>query len=154
MANEIQAIHSASSAMTITLASLATSTAGVGRQTTMVNNTSTYQMIRVYFKVTTGTSPTANKTIQFYLLTGDAASPNLSTDNAGASDAGLTVVTAPMVFVVQTDATSNNTYYGSFLMRNPGPLWGLAIVHDTAVNLNATGSNHSIRYVGENVNVV
>jgi hypothetical protein len=141
-----------STAMTITLASLASSTTGVGRQATMVDNSSDLgQMIRVYFKVTTGTSPTANRTIQFYLITADlTSSPNIITDGAGASDAGLTVVAAPLLYTIPTTSTSNQTYQGSFLIRNPGVSWGIAVVHDTAVNLNSTGSNHALRYVYEN----
>lgn len=155
MPTPITSKFSTTAALTITLASLATSTAGVGRQSTMVDNSSDLgQMIRVYFKVTTGTSPTANKTIQFYLLTADKTSaPNVITDGAGASDAGLTVVSAPLVHVIQTTSTSNQSYQGSFLIRNPGVAWGVAIVHDTAVNLNSTGSNHAIYYVIENQQV-
>jgi hypothetical protein len=154
MPNKIQAEHGASIAMTITLASLATSTVGVGRQSTMIDNTDNAQMVRVYYKVTTGTSPTVNKSIQFYLLCGDdPSSSNIRTDNAGASDAALTVVTATLVNVVQTTATSDVTYRGSFLIRNPGIEWGIAIVHDTGVNLNATAGNHSIRYVTEDQEV-
>lgn len=150
MANIVKAEHGASTVMTITLASLATSIVGVGRQPTMINNLDVAQMIRVYYKITTGTNPTDNKSIQFYLLTGDdPASSNIRTDGAGASDAGLTVVNAPLVHVVQTDDTSDKSYQGSFLIRNPGPEWGAAVVHDTAVNLNSTGSNHVMRYVNE-----
>ena len=151
MANQILAEHGSSTALTITLASLATSTVGVGRQSTFVDNTDNAQMIRIYFDVTTGTSPTVNKTIQFYLLCrDDGASPNISTDNAGASDAGITISTAQLVNVVQVTATSDVHYRGSFLIRNPGISWAIAVVHDTAVNLNSTGGNHIIRYVIEN----
>jgi len=150
MPNKIFAEHDEKATMTITLASLASSTAGVGRQTTMIDNTDNAQMVRVYFKVTTGTSPTNNKTIQFYLLTGDGLSPNIATDSAGANDAGITIVTAPLVYIVQTSNTSDVTYKGSFLIRNPGPYWGIAVVHDTGVNLNATAGNHAITYVVEN----
>jgi len=155
MATPITANLGTTTALTITLASLATSTTGVGRQSTFVDNTTTLaQFLRIYFKVTTGTSPTANKTIQFYLLTQDkASSPNVVTDGAGASDAGLTIVTATQVYVVQTTSTSNQTYQDSFLIRNPGTAWAIAVVHDTAVNLNATGSNHAIYYVAENQQV-
>jgi len=151
MSNIILAEHNASTALTITLASLASSTTLVGRQSTMVDNTDLAQMIRVYFKVTTGTSPTVNKTIQFYLLSGDdVASSSIRTDNAGASDAGLTIVTAPMVYVVQVSATSDVSYRGSFLIRNPGPEWGIAVVQDTGSALNATAGNHLLKYVVEN----
>ena len=146
----IHADHGSSTAMTITLASLATSTAGVGRQSTFVDNTDNAQMVRVYFDVTTGTSPTTNKSIQFYLLCrDDHSSPTIATDNAGGSDAGLTVVTANLVCVVQTTNVSDTHYRGSFLIRNPGISWAIAVVHDTAVNLNSTGGNHILRYVIE-----
>lgn len=150
MATRIHADHGASTSLAATLASLATSTAGVGRQSDMVNNLDNAQMVRIFFLITTGTSPVANKTIQFYLINGDdPSSSNIRTDGAGASDAGLTVVTAPLVYVVQTNGTSNQPYRGSFLIRNPGPEWGIAVVHDTGVNLHATGSNHSLRYAIE-----
>lgn len=152
MTTPITSNFGTSTAMTITLASLASSTVGVGRQSSMIDNSSSLaQMIRIYFKVTTGTSPTANRSIQFYLLTADLiSSPNIITDGAGASDAGLTIVSAPLVYVIPTSNTSDKVYQGSFLIRNPGVSWGIAIVHDTAVNLNSTGSNHSLRYISEN----
>lgn len=154
MANQILAEHGSSTALTITLASLATSTTGVGRQSTFVDNTDNAQMIRIYFDITTGTSPTANKSIQFYLLCrDDHASPNIATDNAGGSDAGITIVTASLVNVVQTTNTSDTHYRGSFLIRNPGISWAIAVVHDTGVNLNSTSGNHILRYVIENQEV-
>lgn len=154
MANEIKAKHGASVAMTITLASLASSTVGVGRQSTLVNNEDTAQFIRVFFKITTGTSPTDNRSIKFHLITGDdPASPAIRTDGAGASDAGLTIEGAPLVNVAQTDDTTDKTYQGSFLIRNPGKEWGVAVVHDTGVNLNSTGSNHEMRFITENTEV-
>lgn len=146
----IRAEHGATTAITITLASLASSTTGVGRQSTFIDNTDNAQFVRVYFDITTGTSPTANKSIQFYLLTrDDHSSPNISTDNAGSSDAGLTIVSASLINVVQTSSTSDTHYRGSFLIRNPGISWAIGIVHDTGVNLNATGGNHILRYVIE-----
>jgi hypothetical protein len=154
MANEIKAKYGASTALTITLASLATSTAGVGRQSTMVDNSSNkFQRVHVFFLVTTGTSPTANKGIMFYLIKGDDPTANIRTDNAGASDAALTVVTADQVYGAATSNVSDTGYRGSFVIENPGPAWGIAVVHDTAVNLNATAGNHSIRFVGENPEV-
>ncbi len=151
MPNQILAEHGASTAMTITVASLASSTAGVGRQSTLIDNTDNAQIVHVFFRITTGTSPTADRSIRFYLIRGDdPASSNIRTDNAGATDAGLTVVTADQVYGVVTDATSDKAYRGSFTLYNPGPEWGIAVVHDTGVALNATGGNHAMRYVIEN----
>lgn len=153
MGTPIHASFGSSTALTISLGSLASSTSGVGRQSTLVDNSTTQtQMVRVFYKVETGTSPTANTTILFYLLQGDnPASSNIRTDNAGASDAALTVVTASCVGVCQVSSSSNTTYYGSFLIRNPGPEWGIAVVNSTGVALNATGGNHVLRYVAEDV---
>lgn len=151
MANIINAEHNIQQTMTITLASLADAGA---RQSTIVNNNNDAQMIRVYFKVTTGTSPVDNKTIEFYLLTGDkVTTPDIITDGAGASDASITIESASQVNVVQTDNVSDKTYQDSFLIRNPGVSWGIAVKNNTGVTLNSTGSNHKMTYVRENQEV-
>ena len=152
MASEILAKFGSPAALTITLASLATSTTGVGRQSTLVDNTSTkYQKIHLWGKITTGTSPTASKGIYIYLIKADkASSADLITDGAGASDAALTVVCAQQVCGAPTSSTSNVAYTFDFVIHNPGPCWGIAVVHDTAVNLHATGGNHAFYWLGEN----
>lgn len=148
MANIINAEHNIQQTMTITLASLADAGA---RQSTMVNNEDDAQMIRVYFKVTTGTTPIDNKTIEFYLLTGDKiTTPDIITDGAGASDASITIESASLVNIVQIDNDSNKTYQDSFLIRNPGVSWGIAVLNNTGVTLNSTSSNHKLTYVREN----
>ena len=151
MANQILAEHGTATAMTITLASLASSAVGVGRQSTIVSNVDDAQLIHVYVKVTVGTSPTANTSIFVYLIKSDGTHRS---DGAGASDAALTIVNARLLGVIRNPATSSDTaYYGEFLVRNPGPEWGIAIVHNTGVNLNSTGGNHWVRYTVENVEV-
>lgn len=148
MANIINAEHNAPVTMTITLASLVDAAA---RQSTMVNNEDDAQMVRVYFKVTTGTSPTTNKTIEFYLLSGDkASSPDIITDGAVAADAGITIESAPLVNVIQTDNTSDKTYQGSFLIRNPGVSWGIVVKNSTGATFNSAGGNHNMTFVREN----
>lgn len=155
MANEIKAKLGTATAMTITLASLASSTVGAGRQSTMVDNTTTlWQRIHLYVKVTSGTSPTASKGIYVYLIKANkAASPEVITDGAGASDAALTIVSAQQIGGTITDATSNKAYQLDCLIDGPGASWGMAIVHDTGVVLNATAGNHAVYYVGENPEV-
>lgn len=152
MANEIKALYGSNQTLTITLASLATSTAGVGRQSTIVDNSTTrYQTIHIQCKVTVGTSPTAGKNIYVYFLRSNGT---LRTDGAGASDAGHTRVNARLLGPIAVPAaTSDTAYYGEFVVRNPGKEWGVTIVHDTGVNLNATGGNHSIAWFGENPEV-
>lgn len=151
MPNIINAEHNTQQTMTITLASLADAGA---RQSNIVNNENDAQIIRVYFKVTTGTSPVDNKTIEFYLLTGDkVTTPDIITDGAGASDAGITIESAPQVNVVTVDNNSDKTYQDSFLIRNPGVSWGIAVKNNTGVALNSTGTNHKLTYVRENQEV-
>ena len=148
MPNIIKAEHDAPVTMTITLASLADAGA---RQSTMVDNNDDAQMIRIFFEIKTGTTPTANKTIEFYLLTADKhTTPNIITDGAGSVDAGITVESAPLVNAVTVDNVSDKTYQDSFLIRNPGASWGIAVKNNTGVALNSTGGNHEMTYVIEN----
>jgi len=158
MANEIKDKFSASAALTITLASLASSTAGVGRQSTLVDNSSArYGELVVYVKITVGTTPTANTPIYVYLIRSDNDGTDHRTDGAGASDAALTVNNAPLLGVIMVPATTSDTaYYGEFSTRPygaVGPEWGIAIVQSTTVNLNSTGGNHWVRYIGVNPEV-
>ncbi len=135
--------------LTITVASLASSTSGVGRQSTLVDNSSNrYGLIHLFGKITTGTSPTASRTIWVYLIRGNGT---LRTDGAGASDAALTVVTAELIKAIPTDNTSNKTYTFDAWIPDPGPEWGVAVVHNTGVNLNATAGNHQISWVGDHM---
>ena len=155
MANEIKALFGnsgVSTAFTVTLVSLASSTAGVGRQTPMIVNTTTrFQTIHIFAKITTGTSPTVDKSIDMYFLKGN--NNNYNTDGAGASDAALTIVGADLLNSALTDATSDKAYYLEAVIHNPGLTFGIAIVHDTAVNLNSTAANQFIEYLGSNPEV-
>lgn len=148
MANTILDLIGTRATFTCTLGALASSTAGVGRQTTRIDNSTTRApRALVFVKVTVGTSPTANKSIYVYLWRYDGTN---SDDNAGASDAAHTVVNTPLLGVINVPATTSDTaYYGVFDTGPLGPLgtgWGLTIVHDTGVNLNATGGNHVLAY--------
>jgi hypothetical protein len=49
-------------------------------------------------------------------------------------------------------ATGDNIV-GDFEIYDPGPTWGLLIVHDTGVALNSTEGNHVISYIGDNPEV-
>jgi len=138
--------------LTITLAALASSTTGVGRQCTLVNNSVTrYDLINLYGKITTGTSPTTGKAIYIYLLRGDGTR---RTDSAGANDAAIARITAVLIKQIGIDATSDKAYEWDAVIADPGPEWGIAIVHDTAVNLNATAENHAIFWVGSHMEQV
>lgn len=154
MPSELKAKFGASTALTITIAGLATSTAGVGRQSTIVDNTSDkFQQILLYVKIKLGTSPTNATRADIYLIRDDNHGTNHRTDGAGASDAGLTVLNAQLIGSINTKSSgvaTGDNIYGEFVIDQPGPKWAIAIVHNTGVNLDSTGSNHWARYVGVN----
>lgn len=148
----------ASSDLTVTLASLATSSTLVaGRESTAVDNgTNLYLDYLLGGKITTGTSPTTAKEIRVYVYGSVNDTPTFpdvidGTDSAETMtstdirDAGL-----KLAAIMSTDATSNRTYWFapvSVAALFGGTLpdqWGVWITHDTAVNLNSTGSNHAI----------
>lgn len=148
MANEIKDKFSSSAGLVISLASLATSTVGVGRQSDIVDNTTAkYPKVIIYIRVRQGTSPTGNKGVYLYGLRGDGV---LRTDGAAASDAALTVLNAPLlgVMINKASPSTGDYVYGEFVFENPGPYWGIAVVHDTGVNLSSTESDHDYNYVG------
>jgi hypothetical protein len=153
MANKILPKFETAGTLTISLGSLASSTSGVGRQSTMVDNsTNRYKRVRLFLKIKLGTTPTSAKAIYVYGLRGDLNGTPHRTDGAGASDAALTVLNAPLIGVIKnkdSGASTGDNCYGEVIFEDPGPEWGIAIVHDTAVNLDATGGNHYARYIGE-----
>jgi hypothetical protein len=141
--NKVFDTYIAAAAFTITKASLASSVAGVGRQTALLT-ANTHRRAKITFLIKLGTNPTANKSVQFYLIRSDGTRYD---DAGGASDAAITVKNAQCVFVAQnTSATTGEIVEGSFIVENMGPIWGIAIVHDTAVNLDATEENHYLGY--------
>lgn len=136
-----------STVLNITLASLATSaTTLVGRQSDIIQNTNKEQWLRLYIKLTQGTTPTANKGAYVYLLTGDGTH---RTDGAGALDAGLTILNAPLVGTIRNKSSGTATgdvMYKEITVRLMTPEWGIMIAQDTAVALDATAANHWVRY--------
>jgi hypothetical protein len=155
--NEITDRFDSSTALTITVSALASSTAGVGRQSTIVDNTANkYLDVLVYVKITLGTSPTGNRAVYVYLIRSDNHGTIHQSDGAGASDAALTVLNAQLIGTI-TDKSSpatNDILWGEFLVHRPGPKWGIAIVHDTGVNLKTeAGTDHWVRFVGLNPDI-
>lgn len=136
---------------TLTLASLANSTAGVGRQATMVDNTTNlYTSALINLNVKVGTSPTANSLIYVYLVRSNNDGTAIVDDNAGASDAGLTVINSPLLgTILVSAATSNANYRENFdtkVLGSLGPKWTIAIVNSTGAALNASEGAYS--YIG------
>lgn len=148
--------------ITISLASLATSATRVaGQESTAIDNgTNLYVDALVSGKITTGTTPTVNKQIDVWVYAAHDETPTYP-DVLDGTDSAETITSENvrnsalrLAHVVQIDATSDRAYwvapfsvaalFGGILPRR----WGLFIAHDTAVALNATGTNHELKYTG------
>lgn len=145
MASSIPLQHIAKATLTMTLLSLA---AGNARQSTMVANNSTpvagrgYPAAIVTVRIKSGAAaPTAGKVYEVYLLRGDdPASSTYRTDNAGASDAAITIENAQLLGTIIVTNSASKNFYGEFDTAALGPLgpeWGIAIKNATDQALSA-----------------
>ncbi len=152
MPTEIKDKYGASTALTITLASLGN---GSAKQSTIVDNTTDrWSRLIIYVKLrqSTTVTPTANRTCTVYLIRDDNHGTNHRTDGAGASDANITLLNATLIGILNNKpAPATGEYlYGEFIIDNPGPKWGLAVQNDTGTALGTTAGDHWVRYVGIN----
>lgn len=147
MANAIKPLFGSPAALTISLASLASSAGGAtARQSTIVDNSTTrYSRIHLYPKVKLGTTPTVSKLVYFWLLKSDGTN---RTDGAGTTDAALTVKNAELIGTAVTTATTGENIQPHFTIENPGKEWGIAVGHDSVAALDSTGGNHVINWIG------
>lgn len=162
MAGDILAQQAASAAFTITLTGLATSSSKIaGRESTAVaTDTNDYLDYLIGGKITTGTSPTVSKTIDVWVYGATEDDPvypvNITGSDAAASMASENQRNSALKLLhsIVVDSTSDRTYsfgptgiaqlFGGGLPTD----FGVWVVHDTAVNLNATASNHAIYHTG------
>ena len=152
----------ASASVTCTLASLATSSSLVaGRQSDQIDNsTNLYTDYLVSAMVTVGTTPTAGTQIELWVIPEktDSAYPDVFT---GAGDANKTVTTREILAqsgrlakVWDVLATTSNVAFDSGYVSVRSLLgyvprkFVLFVVHNTGVNLNATGGNHVLTQKG------
>jgi len=156
--------YSAETTITITLASLATSATFVaGAESNQIDNsTNLYIDALVQGEITVGTTPTVNTQIQVWVWGSDESLATDGLDVLDGTDSAETLTSAgirngmlKLGAVLDVDATtSDRVYYvGAFsvaaLFGGVMPkFWGLFITHNTGVNLNATGSNHELTFVG------
>lgn len=140
---------------TITIASLASDTNLVaGRAGTAINNATEDAMDAVLGGfITTGTSPTASRQIEVWVF-GSYDGTTYAGDATG-TDANLTPsakTSMKLGQIIPTSSTSNVKYsfcIGSVAALFGGampPKWGVFVVHNTGVALNATGGNHEIKH--------
>ena len=158
-AGDLTLRHGASAAFTITLASLATSSTRVaGRESTAIAHAEPMVDALVGGKITTGTSPTAGKTIDIWVYAGVNDTP-LYPDVLDGTDSDETITSErvrnsamALAHSIIVDSTSDRTYWikpfsVAALFGGAMPTdWGLFVTHDTAVNLNSTGGNHALYY--------
>lgn len=156
--SNIKTAYGTTANLTITLASLATSSTWLaGREATLVDNTSDlYLDFHLAGKVTVGTTPTSGTEIRVYVvsLMDDSTWPDVfdGTDSAETvTSAGVGSGFLKLAAVMLVDATtSDRAYYfdaGSVRGLFNGVLpkkWTVFVAHNTGVNLNATGGNHQI----------
>ena len=156
----VKIAYAASAALTITLASLATSaTFLVGRESTaIVNTTDLYIDGRIMVKITTGASaPTVDTEIRVYGVQPLDDTPTWP-DTMTGSDAGRTVTNAYILdsafILLGNTAVSAATAVGypirtltlaeafGFVPKR----FSVFVTHNTGQNLHATGSLHSLAY--------
>lgn len=161
-----------STAITITLASLATSSSMVsGRQSTIVTNvTNKFLDAFVTGRITTGTTPTTAKTLAVYVFVPTSVTASAFTypiagattlgevDAAATFDAEQRAGSLIFAQAATINATSDRVYTFSFSVAEAVgymPLkWGLFVTHDTVAALHATAGNHFFHYVGLKADVV
>lgn len=149
--------------ITISPASLATSSTFVaGRESTEIDNTSNkYTDAHLQGFVTTGTSPTAGKTIAVYVWGSHTSLGTTARDVLDGTDSAETLTSENvrngflrLVAALVVDSTSDRKYefgpvsVASFFGGVMPKYCGVFVAHDTAVNLNSTAGNHEFKYTG------
>ena len=157
--------YSASSALTITLASLATSSGlTVGVESNQVDNTTNkYVDALLEGFITVGTTPTTSTQILIYVWGSNVSLATTAKDTLVGSNAARTITSAGVLAgilsiakILSVDsATSNRRYDFSDIsvaaqlgLPSLPPFWGVFVTHNTAVNLNATGGNQALSFSG------
>ena len=157
---DVKIAYGSSAAMTITLASLATSSTRVaGREGTAIDNTSNkYLDYLVSGKVTTGTSPTDAKQIDIWVYASyndtplypdvfDGTDSDETATSTGVLAGGLVLAAS-----ISTNNTSDRTYWvnpfsvAALFGGQMPKYFGVFVTHDTGVNLNSTSGNHAFYY--------
>jgi hypothetical protein len=166
MASELQQKYNGNAAgsmsttsVTITLNSLANSTAGVGRQATVIDNRTTrYKRFTFSVKFKCGTSPTGNSPVYVYAIRSNKDSTPIRDDSAGASDAAWTRISAelarrgngaPGILYTKASPATGDVLEGNFVVEDPGPEVAVGIVNGSGVTSDATGGNFTVTAYGE-----
>lgn len=155
MANNVKVSFGTSTAITITLASLATSAVGVGREATAVDNTTNLFLdafVTVKIK-TNGSGPTGDKAVYVYAAFSEDGT--IWPDTVTGSDAGITL-TQPTNLVLLgaiNAVAASTTYIRTFPMSSAwGGLlsrkWSIVVVNATGNVFDSTSGNFLVQYSG------
>ncbi len=141
---------------TISLASLASdANLLAGREGTFINQQSTDDAIDAIVGglVTLGTSPTGTKQVEVWCYGSyDATAYNDAITGTDSNRTLIAKTTLRLLTIIPTNATSNQAYrWGPFSVAQAfGGIvparWGIWMVHNTAVALNATAGNHNVKH--------
>lgn len=156
--------YAAAVAVTITLASLATSSSFLaGRESNEIDNTTNrYADVLLQGRIRVGTTPTINTQILVYVWGSDTSLATTALDVLDGADSAETLTAAGVrnsllrlagALDVDTTTTDRDYYLGAVSLAqlfggNMPKFWGLFVAHNTGVNLNSTGGNHVIQYTG------
>jgi len=141
-------------AITITVASLANNSA---RQSTVIDNsTNVYLDALVQLKIKTNASGTATTGYVNIYAFGTVDGGTTYTENAGATDAAITLTSPPnAVLIGRINCVANATTYYSIPMSVAAAFggvlpekWGIIVENKTGAALDSTAGNHAVKYQG------
>jgi hypothetical protein len=156
--------YGAAAAITMDLANLASSSTFVaGRESSQIDNTTNkFVDALVFGRISVGTTPTANTSINVYVYAGDVSLATTAVDVLDGSDSAETLTNVGILYGLKLGAsisvpaaTSDVAYevqpfsvaalFGGVMPK----FWGLYVAHNTAVNLRNTAVNtNSLSYAG------
>jgi len=123
---------------------------GSARQSTLISNTGLRPAAMIYLRIKSGAAaPTLGKSYDIFLLRGDSATPNYTSDNAGASDAAITILNSKLLGSILVTASATTNFYGEFDTSPLGPLgpyWGIAVWNNSGQAVDTTEANHLKEY--------
>jgi len=130
-------------ALTQTLLSL---TNGNARQSTLISNTNLRHGALLTYRIKSGAAaPTVGTIYEIFLLKGNGT---VRTDNAGASDAAITIVNAQLVGTLQVTATANANFTDVFdtaPLGKLGPEWGTAVRNSSGQTVSAGAESDFVK---------
>jgi hypothetical protein len=154
---DLKLAYGTASDVTITLASMASDTNLLtGRESAVIDNTSLLVLdYLVSGKITTGTGPTAGRSIEVWAVgSWDGTNwPDVfdGTDSAETTSAEMKPSVCRFIAAIATTATADRAYHfgpvslASAFGGTLPPKFVFFVTHSTGANLNSTAGNHQIR---------